>query len=198
MTAERPDNWPDAAPTLTSERLTLRAPAHEDAPALAAMFSDIEFARMTSSLPPIFHPHAADGWVSSTRGYLARGTAICWVIVETATQTVIGTIDIFRRKNRRHWELGYGLRREFRGHGHTTEAARLVMNWAQESLRVGVFVAGHFADNPASGRVLEKLGFIRLEGAEMMYSLARGEKALGYRYIWPADRIDEAPDGPLH
>ncbi|MEM9180381.1 MAG: GNAT family protein, partial [Pseudomonadota bacterium] len=43
------------------------------------------------------------------------------------------------------------------------------------------FVAGHFQDNPASGRVLEKLGFQRV-GEKQLYSLARGGKDLAWRY----------------
>ena len=40
-----------------------------------------------------------------------------------------------------------------------TEAGRALIAIARDTLRLKRLVAGHFIDNPASGRVLEKLGF---------------------------------------
>lgn len=55
-------------------------------------------------------------------------------------------------------ELGYWIAREHWGQGYATEAARAVLGLAQ-ALGHRRLVAHHFADNPASGRVLAKLGF---------------------------------------
>lgn len=56
-------------------------------------------------------------------------------------------------------EIGYAIHREWRGKGLATKAATLVLNLMKESGFNGAVYAQHFKDNPASGRVLEKLGF---------------------------------------
>ena len=191
-------NWPETRPEIVGPRLFLREPKHADAHAIADMFGDFDIARMTGSIPAIYHPHAANGWISCSLGGFARQRRIDWMILENDTRRVVGTIGLFKRRGGSHWEIGYSLRRSTWGRGYATEAAQIVMDWARDTLGVDTIVAGHFEDNPASGRVLEKLGFVRYGDAEMMYSLARGEKSPGYRYIWPADQIANAPQRPLH
>ncbi len=55
-------------------------------------------------------------------------------------------------------ELGYWITRSHWGRGYATEAARAVLSVAR-ALGHDRIEAGHFLDNPASGRVLRKLGF---------------------------------------
>ena len=54
-----------------------------------------------------------------------------------------------------------------------TEAADAVLRWLQ-ARGERAFVSGYFADNPASGRVLAKLGFMRA-GRHKVFCLGRGE-----------------------
>lgn len=56
-------------------------------------------------------------------------------------------------------ELGYWIARDQWGRGYATEAARAVLTVAR-ALGHGRIEASHFLDNPASGRVLRKLGFV--------------------------------------
>lgn len=191
-------NWPESRPFLTSDRLVLRAPTHDDAPSIASMFENYDVARMTGSIPAIYHPHAANGWVSCCLGGFARRRRIDWVIVEKDSLDVIGSIGLFKRSSESPWEIGYSLCKSAWGNGFATEAAQAVMNWAAVKLGLEVLAAGHFCDNPASGRILQKLGFVQVGDAVPMYSLARGEKAPGIRYIWPVDKTDGAQTGRLH
>jgi RimJ/RimL family protein N-acetyltransferase len=59
-------------------------------------------------------------------------------------------------------ELGYYVARSKWGTGIVTEAARAVVNHALHGLRLGFLTSGYFIDNPASGRVLDKLGFVEI------------------------------------
>ena len=70
-------------------------------------------------------------------------------------------------------ELGYWFGREHWGRGFATEAARAVLRLAR-TLGHTRIVAKHFTDNPASGRVLAKLGFKSSGEVRQSYSLARG------------------------
>lgn len=73
-------------------------------------------------------------------------------------------------------ELGYWIARPYWGLGFATEAARAVMGIARATGLANVR-ARHFADNPASGNVLRKLGF-RLTGrVERHYSPGRRAEA---------------------
>jgi RimJ/RimL family protein N-acetyltransferase len=70
-------------------------------------------------------------------------------------------------------ELGYWLARDHWGRGYATEAGRAVIEIARSSLRLPRLVSGHFTDNPASGRVLEKLGFRATGQLARRYSAGR-------------------------
>jgi RimJ/RimL family protein N-acetyltransferase len=72
-------------------------------------------------------------------------------------------------------ELGYWITPDAWGKGYVTEAARAVLDIARHSLRIPRLVSGHFADNPASGRVLRKLGFKPTGRVENRMCLAKGE-----------------------
>jgi RimJ/RimL family protein N-acetyltransferase len=71
-------------------------------------------------------------------------------------------------------EIGYWIAPDHWGHGYATEAGRAVMDIARHGLRLPRLVSGHFIDNPASGRVLRKLGFTPTGQVINRFSLARG------------------------
>jgi RimJ/RimL family protein N-acetyltransferase len=83
-------------------------------------------------------------------------------------------------------ELGYWLGRPYWGAGLMTEAVRAVTDWAAASWRRRALVAGHFTDNPASGAVLVKAGFLYTGVVEAKFSVARGEDAHSRQMIWLA------------
>jgi [ribosomal protein S5]-alanine N-acetyltransferase len=57
-------------------------------------------------------------------------------------------------------ELGFHFRPKYWGQGLAVEAARAMIRHASESLKARALFAGHYPDNRASARVLEKLGFV--------------------------------------
>jgi RimJ/RimL family protein N-acetyltransferase len=72
-------------------------------------------------------------------------------------------------------ELGYWIAREHWGRGYATEAATAVVGVAK-ALGHRKLVAGHFTDNPASGRVLRKVGFRPMGRVEQRFSKGRGHE----------------------
>lgn len=56
------------------------------------------------------------------------------------------------------WEFGYNLRRDCWNKGYATEATRAMIDFAHRTFGVTDFRASHAVDNPASGRVMEKVG----------------------------------------
>ncbi len=78
-------------------------------------------------------------------------------------------------------ELGYWIARAHWGQGYATEAGLAVLSMAR-TLGYNRVMAMHFLDNPASGRVLEKLGFAPTGGTSLRHSCGRGEKALAREF----------------
>ncbi|MFM5953784.1 MAG: GNAT family N-acetyltransferase [Novosphingobium sp.] len=73
-------------------------------------------------------------------------------------------------------QLGYWIAREHWGRGYATEAARALIGLAKV-LGHRRLVAGHFIDNPASGAVLRKAGFVPTGKLGRRFSLSRGYEA---------------------
>ena len=85
---------------------------------------------------------------------------------------LIGGIGVAERDGEA--ELGYWIVPSHWGRGYATEAGRAVIAAARDSLRIDRLVSGHFVDNPASGRVLRKLGFVATGSIEPRECRAQG------------------------
>ena len=83
-------------------------------------------------------------------------------------------------------EVGYWIGRPFWGRGYATEALEAGLVWASRKWKRRALVAGHFSDNPASGRVLEKAGFLYTGEVRTGFSRARGADAQTRRMVWLA------------
>jgi RimJ/RimL family protein N-acetyltransferase len=152
-----------------TERLLLRPGWREDAPALFDAVCDERVVRNLAQAPWPYTPQHAEAFLARERG---PTDAACLIFLRTGgAPRLIGGIGIARLEDGEH-ELGYWLARRFWGLGFATEAGRAVIAAARHSLRLPRLVSGHFVDNPASGRVLAKLGF-RPVGAAMRYSAGR-------------------------
>ena len=77
--------------------------------------------------------------------------------------------------------MGYWIGRQHWGKGFATEASRALIEIAK-ALKLPRLEASHFLDNPASGRVLEKLGFVATGMSAERYSCARGGEAMAKIY----------------
>jgi RimJ/RimL family protein N-acetyltransferase len=94
---------------------------------------------------------------------------------------MVGVVDVDGIAGR-EGSLGYWLDRAARGRGYAFEAAHAVTRFAFEDVGLSKLEAGHAHDNPASGRVLTKLGFSPLDTVQC-YSRPRGENIMQRRYV---------------
>lgn len=98
---------------------------------------------------------------SDAREFAARGFdphAPRFLITRAADAGAVGCIGLAPIAGTRALELGYWIARAHWGRGYATEAGRAVLEIAQ-MLGIEEVESAHFLDNPASGRVLRKLGF---------------------------------------
>lgn len=171
----------ERTPEIETRRLTLRAPDMADTPRLAALMNDLDLARMTSRVP---HPYGMNDALAFIEAQQARDPASGqFFLIELEDQGVVGGVG-FDRKPERPAEVGYWIGAPFRGRGLASEALVAALGWAARSWKRRMIVAGHFADNPASGRVLCKAGFLYTGQIEPRLSLARGEIAPTRMMIW--------------
>lgn len=158
--------------TLETERLVLRPPEAGDAPTIQALCSNWNVVRMTSRMP---HPYTLDdaqGWLAGRDDRWADGTEYSFALCLGGA--FIGAIGIDIKQG--HHEIGYWLGEPWWGRGLATEAVRRVVRFGFDELALDVLKAGHYDDNPASGRVLSRCGF-RYIGEAMLFSAARGGEA---------------------
>jgi RimJ/RimL family protein N-acetyltransferase len=88
-------------------------------------------------------------------------------------------------------EMGYWIARCNWGRGFATESGSALIEIAR-ALRLPAIEASHFLDNPASGRVLEKLGFEPTGIIAPRRCVARGEDAPSKLYRLVLDATPRA------
>lgn len=158
-------------PTLETDRLLLRPFRPADAAAVVALAGDWDVARMLARVPHPYTQEMAEVWISTHAQSRQSGEE--YVFCVEFDGEVAGCIGL-QRSREAIYELGYWLGKAWWGKGLATEAAKRVVRFAFEELGADRMVSGHLADNPASGRVLEKCGF-RYTGDSMEHCEARGE-----------------------
>ncbi len=148
---------PEPARPLVTARLVLRALTMDDAAWISRGSSNPAVSRMTGRIPYPNPVIGAELYVLTCRAAgMNRGDRVRAITLKGSGEG-IGMIGLHPRPDGA-WEFGYWLAEGFWGCGYATEAGRALLD---EAVRDGItdIVAGHYADNPASGRVLEKLGF---------------------------------------
>ena len=161
-----------SAETLETARLRLRHPVAADAARLAQLINDPDVARMTTRIP---HPYALE----DAHDFLARCPNTLFAI-DLGEEGLIGIVG-FSDATVLGPEIGYWIGKPYWGRGLATEAATAAVIWAHRDWGKRCLVSGHFADNPASGAVLSKAGFLYTGEVVKQRSLARGGQVVDSR-----------------
>jgi len=154
---------------LESERLILRPHRPTDMEAMAVWLGDFDVARMLARIP---HPYSEE----DAEAFIAREPSDeqVFVIERKADGVFLGSVGINPPAGH---EIGYWLGKPFWGFGYASEAVQRLVTYAFEVFPVDAVRAGFFADNPASGHLLSKLG-MRHNGSKLRFSQARGVDVL--------------------
>jgi len=164
------------APRLETPRLVLRAFVPSDTAAVQRLAGAIEVARTTLRIPHPYETDAAPAWIALHPDKWKSGTEAHFAAVRKDEGDLIGAIGLMRTEaNPRIAELGYWIGYPYWNNGYCTEAAARVLAYGFAEFSVDKIVAHHFADNPASGRVLTKIG-LRHEGVLPRHVERWGEK----------------------
>ena len=153
-----------------TERLLLRPGWPEDAPALARALANERIVRNLALLPWPYSERDARWFLENA----FSPTSGEYLITLRESAEIIGGIGLHPDpENPAHHELGYWLAEAHWGRGYATEAARAVVANARFTQRLRNIRSAWFEDNPASGRVLEKVGFRRTGRVVQRHSVGR-------------------------
>ena len=174
-------------PMLDTERLLLRAFTLEDALRVRELASAREVAATTLYIPHPYDAGVAESWIASHPERFQAGEAVHYAITRKAEGDLIGAIGLQIQVAHRKAELGYWIGVAYWNQGYCSEAAAAVLDFGFEQLGLHRVFAHHFASNPASGRVMQKVGMLhegRLRGHVLkggtfhdleIYGLTRGD-----------------------
>jgi len=143
---------------IQTERLTLRRLRESDTPRVYECIQDPRIHRNVGTIPP-------DQSFERTRERIVdgiekfdAGTAFTFAVTEDG-ERVIGMLGGSFTQYA-SFDFGYWIAPEAWGKGYATEASQGLMNWIEAEHSAKAFTAGYIQDNPASGRVLSKLGLM--------------------------------------
>jgi len=164
---------------LQTERLLLRPPVAADISRFVPFLNDFDVTKNLSRLP---HPYSEDdgcAWVVRTAGERVRGEAFPFIVMEKTEGRLIGICGVQPQLD---FMLGYWFGKPYWGRGYATEAVRRVTKFAFDELGTNRLTASWIDDNPASGRVLEKIG-CKPDGAEEQDCLSRGSTVFCHKVV---------------
>ena len=155
-----------------TERLLLRPIWPEDASALHQAIADEEIIRNLARAPWPYTQAEASRFAAVEHSTMFPSFML--MLRTDGAPRLIGSCGLGDRQGAA--ELGYWISKPYWRQGFAVEAAKAVVSIAR-TLGHRKLVAGHFIDNPASGRVLRKVGFQPLGRVEQRYSAGRGREA---------------------
>jgi ribosomal-protein-alanine N-acetyltransferase len=170
-----------AAVIIRTERLLLRAPAIADAARISLLAGDFEVASMTGTIPHPYSEEMAADWI---RSHQDGEEGVAFAI--DLGGDLIGCVG-YRAYDAVHAEMGYWLGKPYWGFGFATEAARALIRHVFQTKGFDYVTCGHFRENPASARVIAKLGF-EASGEVLRDCAARGNKSRCVTYRLTRER----------
>jgi [ribosomal protein S5]-alanine N-acetyltransferase len=172
--------------SIKTDRLLLRPSRPTDADRAFEIQKDWEVTRMLSlaSFPP--DRLEIERWFADHPKQWEAGHAYRFAVL--LQEKMIGVVDIDSVAERQG-TLGYWFERTVWGYGFGFEAAQAVMRFAVEDVGLTKLKASHAHDNPASGRILNKLGFDHADTIER-FSRSRDAYVSLCRYVKVSNPLD--------
>ena len=150
-------------PKLQTDRLILRECALEDAPNVQRLIGEWEVAYSLLIVPHPYEEGMAQDWIATHRPAYEAGERVTWAVTLRKEGSLVGSITLNLHPHHDNAELGYWIGKPYWGCGYATEAVEEVVRYGFEDLGLHRIHANHLGSNPASGKVMRKVG-MSLEG----------------------------------
>lgn len=144
--------------TITTERLILRLFQKSDAEAVTKYCNNYNIYRNTLYLPYPYSTDDALTWMENHLKNFEADRSYELAITDKESGELYGAIALSNNQRFKNGEIAYWVGEEFWGNGYATEAAQAMLQFAFNEKDYHKVFARCFTSNPASGRVLEKLG----------------------------------------
>lgn len=167
---------------LTTPRLVMRPTEACDAQRMAQIQSNWKVTRMLRLAPWPATDAAMTAWADLHAEEWAAGTAYRFAVLLDGVMIGMADIDDIKGDE---GEIGYWFDEPYWGQGFAREAAAALMDFAIQTVKLKRIVAGHNAENPASGAVLKRLGFHFL-GDTLKFSKPQGAEVPYRMYAYEA------------
>ena len=141
--------------TLETPRLILRPIKLSDWPAIHSYMLDPVVTRWLPEGP--LSRKQTQAFAKKNAGRSATAVAV----IERKTDQLIGHMPFHPWSRPATHEIGWAISSGYQGHGYATEAARALMDYAFRTMRCHRVIATCQPENPASWRIMEKLGMRR-------------------------------------
>jgi len=149
---------------ITTERLSLRPFELSDAERVAELANNCNITKNLYGLPYPYDIDCAIKWISTHKEKFDGDKVYEFAITSKAIGELFGSICLYNKQSGKIGEIGYWVGEQYWGNGYATEAAKAILKFAFDKGFHKV-CAGHLASNPASGKVIQKLG-MELEAAQ--------------------------------
>ena len=169
-------------PILETERLILRPLCVNDAEDIYKNWtSDPEVARF---MRWELHKDISETreWLSAEEQCVESDSVYNWGFVLKETEELIGSGGLVFIESKGMYELGYNIMKKYWGKGLATEASHMIIDFAKKELNQKQFYCCHAKDNPASGKVMMKVGF-KYQNDGVYYSWNRERKFESKEYL---------------
>jgi RimJ/RimL family protein N-acetyltransferase len=145
-------------PTLNTDRLILRPFTLADAPELQRLADAPEIAATTLHIPHPYSEKLAQTWIKGQPVLFENGDGVVFAVVLRREGQLIGCVGLTCDAANHSAELGYWIGVPYWDRGYATEAARMGVAFGFAYFGLHRIKSSYFASNPASGRVMEKIG----------------------------------------
>lgn len=143
-------------PVIETKRLILSRLEEKDIPFIVEFLQHRIYSDLTSNIPYPYTENDAKFWLKMSKEAFDNKTGFTFGIRNKEEQ-LIGAIGLHDREDDKA-ELGYWIAIPYWNKGYVTEAARAVINFGFKDLEINKIYATHFLHNPASGKIMEKIG----------------------------------------
>lgn len=156
-------------PTLETPRLWLRPFVTADAAEVQRLAGERAIADTTLNIPHPYEDGMAEDWIATHEPAFVAGELATFAIAGKAGDQLMGAIGLTFYPQFARAELGYWVGKPFWGNGYCTEAALRILRYGFEERELNRVHASYLARNPASGKVLKKIG-MREEGVARQHA----------------------------
>ena len=159
---------------IETPRLILRDVDLNDVDTIVPELNNFNIARNTARIPQPYHRDDALDFLNFVKT-LDERSLVCAISDSSNPSQLLGIVSYEFSVEQNDAELGYWLSESYWGKGLMTEAVGAMVHHAFNTTKLEQLVSCYHNDNPVSGRILRRVGFVEV-GQSTSFSKAQGRE----------------------